>query len=99
MRSASPPIMYRCKYLNFTNAKNDMELLARRVSMELEGEEGEKHIEEYSDGSTARGKELRRIICERLRFDSLEFQTLEGIIKAIGIDADRLCTYCWNGKE
>ena len=99
MRSACPPIMYRCKYLNFTSAKNDMELLARRVIMELEGEEGEKYIDEYSDGSTARGKELRRIICERLRFDSLEFQTLEGIIKAIGLDATKLCTYCWNGKE
>ncbi len=99
MRSACPPIMYRCKYLNFTNAKNDMELLARRIIMELEGEEGVKHIEEYSDGSTERGKKLRQVICEKMHFDSLEFQSLEGIIKAIGLEPCKLCTYCWNGKE
>ena len=99
MRSACPPIMYRCKYLNFTNAKNDMELLARRIIMELEGEEGVKHIEEYSDSSTERGKKLRQVICEKMHFDSLEFQSLEGIIKAIGLEPCKLCTYCWNGKE
>ena len=99
MRSACPPIMYRCKYLNFSNAKNDMELLARRIIEELEGAEGAKHIEEYSDASTERGKRLRQVICERMRFDSLEFQSLEGIIKAIGLEPCKLCTYCWNGKE
>ncbi|MBE6605056.1 MAG: amidophosphoribosyltransferase [Ruminococcaceae bacterium] len=99
MRSACPPIMYRCKYLKFTNAKNDMELLARRVILELEGEEGEKHIEEYIDGNTERGKNLRRVICERMHFNSLEFQSLEGVIKAIGLEPCKLCTYCWNGKE
>ena len=99
MRSACPPIMYRCKYLNFSSAKNDMELLARRIIMELEGEEGAKHIEEYSDGTTERGKNLRRVICEKMHFDSLEFQSLEGVIKAIGLEPCKLCTYCWNGKE
>ena len=99
MRSACPPIMYRCKYLNFSQASNDMELLARRIIMELEGEEGAKYIEEYSDGTTERGKRLRRAICERMHFDSLEFQTLDGVIKAIGISPCKLCTYCWNGKE
>jgi len=99
MRSACPPIMYRCKYLNFTSAKNDMELLARRVILELEGEEGEKHIEEYSDGTTERGKALRRAISEKMHFNSLEFQSLEGVIKAIGLEPCKLCTYCWNGKE
>lgn len=99
MRSACPPIMYRCKYLNFSQANNDMELLARRIIMELEGEEGAKHIDEYSDGTTERGKRLRRVICERMHFDSLEFQTLDGVIKAIGISPCKLCTYCWNGKE
>lgn len=99
MRSACPPIMYRCKYLNFSQANNDMELLARRIIMELEGEEGAKYIDEYSDGTTERGKRLRRVICERMHFDSLEFQTLDGVIKAIGISPCKLCTYCWNGKE
>ncbi len=99
MRSACPPIMYTCKYLNFTRATGEMELLARKTVMELEGEEGFDHLEEYSDSSTERGKKLREKICENLRFDSLEFQSLEGIIKAIGIDQCKLCTYCWNGKE
>ena len=99
IRSACPPIMYSCKYLNFSSSTSEMELLARRVIMELEGEEGFSHIEEYSDAKTERGKKLRKIICEQLHFSSLEFQSLEGVIKSIGIDPDDLCTYCWDGKE
>ena len=99
MRSACPPIMYGCKYLNFSRNKNDMDLLGRRIIMELEGEEGFNHISEYSDSSTERGKQFRKAICDKLGFASLEFQSLEGIIKAIGIDESKLCTYCWSGKE
>ena len=99
MRSACPPIMYGCKYLNFSRATSDMELLARRTIVELEGEEGLQHIDEYADGATERGKKLRQTICDNFHFDSLEFQTLEGAVKAIGIDQCKLCTYCWNGKE
>ncbi len=98
MRSACPPIMYSCKYLNFSRSTSEMDLIARRTIMELEGEEGFDHIEEYSDASTERGKNLRRSICEKLGFASLEFQSLEGVIKAIGLPACKLCTYCWNGK-
>ncbi|MBP5632633.1 MAG: amidophosphoribosyltransferase [Clostridia bacterium] len=99
MRSACPPIMFGCKYLNFSRATSDMELIARRVIMELEGKEGFDHIDEYSDGSTERGKQLRKAICEKLHLSSLEFQTLDGIVEAIGLDKCKLCTYCWNGKE
>lgn len=99
MRSACPPIMYTCKYLNFSRSNSDFDLIARRVILELEGEEGFKHIAEYSDSSTERGKNLRKTISEKLGFDSLEFQSLDGIIEAIGIDKDKICTYCWNGKE
>ena len=99
MRSACPPIMYGCKYLNFSRATGDMELIARRVIFELEGEEGEKHIAEYSDGNTERGQKLRRVIADRFHFASLDFQSLQGVIEAIGIDPCDLCTYCWNGKE
>ena len=99
IRSACPPIMYSCKLLNFSRSTSDMELIARRVIMELEGEEGFNHIEEYSNGQTERGKALRKKICENLNFASLEFQSLEGVIKAIGLNEDELCTYCWNGKE
>lgn len=99
MRSACPPIMYGCKYLNFSRATSDMELIARSTINELEGEEGFNHIDEYADGQTERGKSLRKAICDKLHFSSLEFQTLEGVIKSIGIDRCKLCTYCWNGKE
>ncbi len=99
MRSACPPIMYGCKYLNFSRNTTDMDLITRSTIFELEGEEGFKFIEEYSDSSTERGKNLRKAICEKLHFASLEFQSLEGIIKAIGLPASKLCTYCWNGKE
>lgn len=99
MRSACPPIMFGCKFLNFSRSTGDMDLLTRRVIMELEGKEGQKHLEEYSDGTTERGKAMRAAICEKLHLASLEFQTLEGLVKAIGLPACKLCTYCWNGKE
>ncbi len=99
MRSACPPILFACKYLNFSRETSDMELIARRVILELEGEAGFSHLEEYSDGTTERGKNLRRAISEKFHFDSLEFQSLEGVIKAIGLNPCDLCTYCWNGKE
>ncbi len=98
MRSACPPIMYGCKYLNFSRGTSDMELISRSTIMELEGEEGFKHLQEYSDASTERGAKMRKAICEKLHFASLEFQSLEGIVKAIGLPEEELCTYCWNGK-
>lgn len=99
MRSACPPIMFGCKYLNFSRATSDMELITRRTIVELEGEEGLQHIDEYSDPDTERGKKMRAAICEKFGFDSLEFQTLSGMMRAIGIEPCKLCTYCWNGKE
>ena len=99
IRSACPPIMYGCKYLNFSRATSDMELIARSTIVELEGAEGFNYIDEYIDSTTERGKKLRNAICDKLHFTSLEFQSIDGIIKAIGLPADRVCTYCWNGKE
>ena len=99
MRSACPPIMYGCKYLNFSRATSDMELISRRVIVELEGEEGLNHIQEYADGNTERGKAMRKAICEKFKFASLGFQTVDGVVNAIGLDPCKLCTYCWNGKE
>ncbi len=99
MRSACPPIMYGCKFLNFSSATSDKDLIARRTILELEGEEGYKHIDEYSDSSTERGKKLREAIAKQLNFKSLEFQSIEGAIEAIGLEPCKLCTYCWDGKE
>ncbi len=98
MRSACPPIMYGCKFLNFSRGTSDMDLISRATIMELEGEDGFKHLDEYSDASTERGAKMRKAICEKLHFASLEFQSLEGIVKAIGLPEEDLCTYCWNGK-
>ena len=99
MRSACPPILFGCKYLNFSRATSDMELITRRVILELEGEEGFSHLDEYSDGTTERGRNLRRAIADKLQFASLDFQSLDGVVRAIGLDPCDLCTYCWNGKE
>ncbi len=99
MRSGCPPIMYPCKYLNFSRGKSEMELLARQVVRKLEGEEGDKHLDEYADAHTERGQCLLKTIREELGFDSLGYQSLQGLLEAIGIDPDKLCTYCWSGKE
>ena len=99
MRSACPPIMFSCKYLNFSRGNSDMDLLARRVVQELEGDEGQEHLEEYADASTGRGQCLLKRICEKLGFDSLGYQSLEGLLESIGIDREKICTYCWTGKE
>ena len=99
MRSACPPIMYGCKYLNFSSSKSEMELLARMTIQKLEGMEGQKHIREYADSSTQRGKCLLKTICEDMGFDSLGYQSLDGLLEAIGLDRDKVCTYCWSGEE
>ena len=99
MRSACPPIMYACKFLNFSRSNSDMDLLARRVVSELEGDEGLEHLEEYADAGTERGQCLLKAICQKLGFDSLGYQSLDGLLEAIGIDRDKVCTYCWTGKE
>lgn len=99
MRSACPPIMYGCKYLNFSRSTSELDLIARRIIDELEGAEGVKYINEYSNGETERGKKLRAEICRRLKLTSLEFQSLEGTVKAVGKPECNLCSYCWTGKE
>ena len=98
MRSACPPVLYACKYLNFSRSNSCMELIARKTIQELEGDEAEKYIAEYAESTTERGQCLAKAICKKLGFDSLGYQSLEGILEAIGIDRDKICTYCWNGK-
>ncbi|MCM1149670.1 MAG: amidophosphoribosyltransferase [Butyricicoccus sp.] len=99
MRSACPPIMYGCKYLNFSSSNSEMELLSRSTIQEIEGDEGQKHLEEYADAKTERGQCMLRTICDKMGFDSLGYQSLDGLLEAIGIDKDKVCTYCWTGKE
>ncbi len=82
--------MYGCKYLNFSRSTSELELIARQIIDENEGIEGVKYIEEYSDSSTERGKLLRDEICRRLKLTSVEFQSLEGTVKAVGLPSCEL---------
>ena len=99
MRSACPPIMYGCRYLNFSRSKSEMELLTRKTIQRLEGEEGLRHLDEYADRDTKRGQCMLKTICQEMGFDSLEYQSLDGMLEAIGLDREKVCTYCWTGKE
>ena len=99
MRSACPPILYGCKFINFSRSKSENELIGRKTILELEGEEGLQHMDEYSDAKTERGKCMLRHICEEMGFDSLGYQSLDGMLEAIGLDREQVCTYCWTGKE
>lgn len=103
MRTACPPIMFGCKFLDFSRQVSEMELLTRRIIKELEGDKCgaccENCIDEYADGRTKKNKAMREAIAQKFGFSSLGFQSLEYLIKAIGLSPCRLCTYCWNGKE
>ena len=99
MRSACPPIMYGCKYLNFSSSKSEMELLTRKTIQDLEGAVGQHHLAEYADPTTERGKAMLDSICKEMGFDSLGYQSLDGLLEAIGLDRDKVCTYCWTGEE
>ena len=99
IRSACPPIMYGCKYLNFSSSKSELELITRRTVQELEGDEGQKHLDEYADPATQRGQCMLKAICKKLHFTTLGYQSLEGLMEAIGLEPCKICTYCWTGKE
>ncbi|WP_324825464.1 amidophosphoribosyltransferase [Sinanaerobacter sp. ZZT-01] len=100
VRSACPPIMYGCKYLNFSRSVSDMDLITRRVIQELEGGEAtEEVLQEYVDASTEKHAKMIEKIKEELGFTSLKYHELEDTLAAVGIDKCKLCTYCWNGKE
>lgn len=99
IRPACPPILFGCKYLNFSRSTSDMDLISRQVIQDLEGEEGFRHLEEYCDAKTGRYERMVEGICRHMRVTSLRFQTLQGMLDAIGIDPDSVCTYCWTGRE
>ena len=100
VRSACPPIMFGCKYLNFSRSTSELELIARRMVQKVEGENVDRSIlEQYADPSTDRYAHLLDMIREQLNFDSLAYNRLDDMIDSVGIDPDKLCTYCWNGVE
>ncbi len=100
VRPACPPIMFACKYLNFSRSTSEYDLITRRVIKELEGCDPDKEtLMEYADSSTEKHKKMVDKICEELHFTTLKYHELEEMSEAIGIPSENLCTYCWNGVE
>jgi amidophosphoribosyltransferase len=99
VRSACPPIMYGCKYLNFSRSTSEYDLITRRIIREREGDNDENVVADYADQNSRNHKEMVDTICKRLKFTSLKYHELEDMIESIGIDPCKVCTYCWNGKE
>ena len=98
IRLACPPIIFGCKYLNFSASRSEMELAARNAIIELERKEPES-LEEYCDSASEQYFQMVECINKRLGFSSLKFQNIHDLVDAIGIGSDKICTYCWNGKE
>ena len=100
IRPACPPLLFGCKYLNFSRSTSEMELITRRVIKELEGCDPDRAtLEEYADPDSEKYRKMVEKIGEKLHFTSLHYHRLDDMMESVGIDADCLCTYCWNGKE
>lgn len=100
IRPACPPLIFGCKYLNFSRSKTEMELITRVVIHELEGGEVTDDIlREYADYTSDKYEKMIECICKKLNFTSLRFHRLDDMIEAVGIEPDKLCTYCWSGRE
>jgi len=100
VRSACPPIMFGCKYLNFSRSTSELELIARRMVRKVEGENVDRAVlDQYADPTTDRYAHMLDMIRDQLNFDSLSYNRLDDMIDSVGIDPDKLCTYCWNGVE
>ena len=98
MRPACPPLVYGCRYLNFSRSRSELDLAARKAIFELDGD-SLVNLEEYTDCTTDRYHAMVEKIGERIGMDSLKYQRLDDMVKAIGLPRERLCTYCWSGKS
>ncbi len=99
IRPACPPLLYGCKYLNFSRSSSEMDLITRRVIDRLEGGNVTKEIlEEYADPESEKYGKMVDEICKELNFTTLRYNRLDDMLDAVGIDKCKLCTYCWNGK-
>ncbi len=99
IRPACPPLLFGCKYLNFSRSTSEMELIARRVIQELEGDNKYPNLSVYADPESSEYKEMLKKIGEKLNFTSLRYHRLDDMIASVGIDKCKLCTYCWDGRE
>lgn len=99
-RPACPPIMFGCKYINFSRSNSDMELIARRIVSKLEGHEPERAVlDEYCDPESERYAAMLEGIRRQMGFSSLKFNRLDDMLAAVGVEPCKLCTYCWNGRK
>ena len=99
IRTACPPILYGCKYLNFSRSTSEMDLIARRVIAQFEGKERPENLDRYADPDSPEYARMVEEIRRQMRFTSLKYQRLDDMIEATGMSPCKLCTYCWNGKE
>lgn len=100
IRPSCPPLLYGCKYLNFSRSSSEMDLITRRVIARLEnGNVTDEILAEYADPDSEKYEKMVDEICKELHFTSLRFNRLDDMLDAVGIDPCKLCTYCWNGKE
>jgi amidophosphoribosyltransferase len=98
LRPACPPLLFGCKYLNFSRSRSEMDLAARRAIVELEGSVP-ADLSRYCDHETPEYAAMVAAIEAKMGVTSLRFQVLEDMIEAIGMDQEKICTYCWNGRE
>ncbi len=98
MRPACPPLLYNCKFLNFSQSRTEMELASRRAIKQINEEEIED-LSKYADPTTEEYAAMVDYIRKELGLDTLKYQKLEDLIKAIGLPKEKLCTYCWTGEE
>lgn len=99
IRPACPPLLYGCKYLNFSRSSSEMDLITRRIIKEMEGEGKNVNLSAYSNPETPEYQEMVRRIGVQLNFTSLRYHRLDDMIESVGIDKCKLCTYCWDGRE
>ena len=100
IRPACPPLIFGCKYLNFSRSKSEMELITRVVIQELEGGPvSDDVLREYADYNSEKYEKMVERIREKLKFTSLRYHRLDDMIAAVGMEPDKLCTYCWSGRE
>ncbi len=99
VRSACPPILFGCKYLNFSRSTSDLDLIARKLIAQHEGDASMEVLQEYADPDSARHVQLTEEVCRELEFTSLRYHRLDDVQASIGIDPCKLCTYCWDGRE
>lgn len=99
VRPACPPIIYGCKYLNFSRSTSEMDLITRRIIEQISGDYKNVHLEKFSNPDSPEYQGMIDEICKQLNFTSLRYHRLDDMIESVGLDPKKLCTYCWDGKE